>query len=91
MLNIRKSDFNYDKKYDVLNIKVCDQTNSIGHEEFDNVILFKDVISNSITGLMILDFLDEYNDNLTNLNHIKNEYLLNIDFEYIEKNILNSK
>lgn len=85
MLNIISNQLNYDKKYDVLNIKVSDQSNSVGHEEFDNIILFKDVKSQSITGLMVLDFLLDYNENIDNLSYIRSHYLLNIDIYQIEK------
>lgn len=54
--------FNYDNKYDVLNIGIGDSRNSIVCEEYSGLAVVRDRTSKSITGLTIFDFLRKYKE-----------------------------
>ena len=76
MLNL-----NYDSAYDILNISLCDNHNSIGCEEYGGLVVMRDYDTREITGLMLYGFIDKY----------KNQSIPNFPNEIditIEKDIL---
>lgn len=48
---------NYDKKYDVLNVAFFDTSNSYGDEDVDNIVWLKDIDSDKVTGITIINFI----------------------------------
>lgn len=46
----------YDHKYDVLYCRIDDTSNSYGDEIDSNIILLKDMDTEEITGITVLDF-----------------------------------
>lgn len=58
MLNL-----NYDNRYDILYVGISDKKNSIGDEEYDGLLVLRDIQSNNITGLTIFDFFERYKTN----------------------------
>lgn len=70
-------DLNYDSKYDVLYIGLGDRKNSIGCEEYDGFVIFRDRKSREITGITIMGFLRKLK--MKNMPEFPNEVLINID------------
>ena len=56
---------NYDKKHDVLYIKVGDNSDSYGAEEENNINVFRDVETDQITGYMVFDFMTRFTSDET--------------------------
>lgn len=51
--------FNYDKRFDILNIGIGsaeNRKNSIGAEEYNRLVVMRDRATREATGLMIYDF-----------------------------------
>lgn len=82
-----KNNVNYDSKFDILNVYFGPTTNSVGDEDVDNIIEFRDVYSNQLTRLMVIHFKRIFEEEDFKLLKIKE----NIDFDQIyKKYILNS-
>ena len=56
-------EIDYDNRYDVLYCKIDDTSNSYGDEIDSNIILLKDMDTEEITGITIMDFKRSYNVN----------------------------
>ena len=52
-----KNSYDYDKRFDVLNLHFRDSDNSIGKEEIDDIIEFIDLDTKELTGLTIMNFI----------------------------------
>ena len=55
--------FDYDKKFDVLYIALGDRSNSYGDDSDGNVIYLKDIDTDELTGITIMNFKKEYIEN----------------------------
>jgi len=66
-----------DREFDILSLSFVDNARSYGGEEYDGIVVFHDMDSDAITGIMIYDFMKRYN------NHsIKNVKLpVEVDFD----------
>ena len=78
-----KNEFNYDMNYDVLSIHFASTKNSIGEEEIDNIIEFRDLKSHKVTGITILDFVRMFEKKDSRLVELVKKY----NFEEIYKAI----
>lgn len=56
-----KYDFDYDHKYDILNIYFSSDQNSAGEENVENIVEFRDAITNNLTRLMVYRFKKMFN------------------------------
>ena len=64
MKSIKKvNEINYDRAVDVLYLTFSNMSNSYGDEDIDNIVFFKDIDSEEITGITILNFLKMYKRN----------------------------
>lgn len=55
--------FDYDKKFDVLYIAIGDRSNSYGDDSEGNVIYLKDIDTDELTGITIMNFKKKYIEN----------------------------
>ena len=55
--------FDYDKKFDVLYIALGDHSNSYGDDSEWNVIYLKDIDTDELTGITIMNFKKKYIEN----------------------------
>ena len=55
--------FDYDNKFDVLYIAIGDRSNSYGDDSDGNVIYLKDIDTDELTGITILNFKKKYLEN----------------------------
>mgnify|MGYP000605800971 FL=1 len=55
--------FDYDKKFDVLYIALGDRSNSYGDDSDGNVIYLKDIDTDELTGITIMNFKKKYIEN----------------------------
>ena len=55
--------FDYDKKFDVLYIALGDRSNSYGDDSEGNVIYLKDIDTDELTGITIMNFKKKYIEN----------------------------
>ena len=55
--------FDYDKKFDVLYIALGDRSNSYGDASEGNVIYLKDIDTDELTGITIMNFKKKYIEN----------------------------
>ena len=55
--------FDYDKKFDVLYIALGDRSNSYGDDSYGNVIYLKDIDTDELTGITIMNFKKKYIEN----------------------------
>nr|DAK83795.1 MAG TPA: Protein of unknown function (DUF2283) [Caudoviricetes sp.] len=62
MLQKMKSGFDYDPKFDVLYIALGDRSNSYGDDSDGNVIYLKDIDTDELTGITIMDFKRKYKE-----------------------------
>lgn len=53
---------NWDKKHDVLYLKINDTKNSYGDETKDGVVILRDMCTDAITGITIFDFVKKCKD-----------------------------
>lgn len=53
----------HDAKFDVVYIKLKDDSNSYGDEIADGVVVFRDLSSDEVTGITIMDFNKRYKNN----------------------------
>lgn len=61
MLSMKEnSSYHYDSEFDILDYIFNNQKNSYGDEEPDNIIVFRDLDTDEITGIRILDFKKMY-------------------------------
>lgn len=56
MLQKNNIGFDYDKKFDVLYIALGDRSNSYGDDSDGNVIYLKDIDTDELTGITIMNF-----------------------------------
>lgn len=56
MLQKNNIEFDYDKKFDVLYIALGDRSNSYGDDSDGNVIYLKDIDTDELTGITIMNF-----------------------------------
>ena len=63
--------FIYDKRYDVLYYKLTESDNSYGDEDEDNIVIMKDIDTDEVTGITIMNFLNLYKYNINKLDSIK--------------------
>ena len=76
--------YHYDSECDILECVFGNQKNSYGDEEPDNIVLFRDINTDEITGVKVIDFKRMYNTNDFRLKFV-NQF---IDVEKIAKSIL---
>jgi hypothetical protein len=76
-MSYTQNNISYDKKYDVLYFSIENNDNSYGDEIDDNIVLMKDIESNSITGITIMGFIKLYHNKPENIQQL-NQYF-NID------------
>ena len=50
----------FDSKYDILNIALCDDGNSIGSEEYEGLVVMRNYDTGEITGFMLYGFIEKY-------------------------------
>lgn len=55
--------FDYDNKFDVLYIAIGDRSNSYGDDSDGNIIYLKDIDTDELTGVTILNFKKKYLEN----------------------------
>lgn len=55
--------FDYDSKYDVLYVALGDRSNSYGDDSERGIIYLKDIDTDELTGVTVLDFLKRYRSN----------------------------
>lgn len=48
--------YNYDSKFDVLYIELTDNSNSYGDDSNDGFVLMKDIDTDEVTGVTIMNF-----------------------------------
>lgn len=58
-----ENNINYDKANDVLYYSCGDNSNSYGDEDPDNIVVMRDMNTDEVTGVTILDFLKMYKQN----------------------------
>ena len=63
MLQKNNIGFDYDKKFDVLYIALGDRSNSYGDDSDGNVIYLKDIDTDELTGITIMNFKKRYIEN----------------------------
>lgn len=63
MLQKNSIGFDYDKKFDVLHIALGDRSNSYGDDSDGNVIYLKDIDTDELTGITIMNFKKKYIEN----------------------------
>jgi hypothetical protein len=68
---------NHDEKYDVLSLSFAENSHSYGCDEHDGIVVFRNMQSDEITGVMIYDFTRRYNDRTI----MKINFPFQIDFE----------
>ncbi|CDA90810.1 hypothetical conserved protein [Firmicutes bacterium CAG:238] len=56
MLNL-----DWDKRYDILYIRISDTSNSYGDEVENGLVILRDMEDETITGVTIFDFVKRYN------------------------------
>jgi len=54
--NFTKNDFVYDSHNDVLYYTIGDKSNSYGDENINNIVFMKDINTEELTGITVLDF-----------------------------------
>lgn len=54
---------NLDKRNDILYIKINDTSNSYGDETENGIVVLKDILDDTITGVTIFDFTKKYKEN----------------------------
>ena len=63
MLQKNNIGFDYDKRFDVLYIALGDRSNSYGDDYDGNVIYLKDIDTDELTGITIMNFKKKYIEN----------------------------
>lgn len=63
MLQKNSIGFDYDKKFDVLYIALGDRSNSYVDDSDGNVIYLKDIDTDELTGITIMNFKKKYIEN----------------------------
>ena len=63
----------YDKKFDVLYFSIEESNNSYGDEIDDNIVMMKDIDTNTITGITIMGFIRLYQTNIETIKGL-NQY-----------------
>lgn len=61
IMNTMKID--YDKRFDTLYVALDNKSDSYGDDSSDDIILMRDLITDSITGFTILSFFKKYHSN----------------------------
>lgn len=56
MLCTKDPQIDYDSKFDVMNYRIGDTSNSYGDEDIDNIVVLKDMDTDEITGYTIMNF-----------------------------------
>lgn len=52
--------YNYDKKFDTLYYTIGDPRNSYGDEDIDDIVILKNLDTDEIVGITILNFMRHY-------------------------------
>ncbi len=52
-----------DRKKDILYIKINDTSSSYGDETENGVVVLKDIVNDTVTGITIFDFTRKYKEN----------------------------
>lgn len=66
-----KNKISYDKKFDVLYFCIDENDNSYGDEIDDSIVFMKDIETNNITGITVMDYLKIYHNNIGKLEKLK--------------------
>lgn len=53
----------YDRRFDTLYVALGDKSNSYGDDSLNDIIVMRDMCTNTITGFTILSFLKKYHSN----------------------------
>ena len=53
-------EINYDWQFDVLYLDIADNSQSCGAETINGVNIFRDLVSDDVTGFIIFDFVEKY-------------------------------
>lgn len=56
MLFTQDPKVDYDNEFDVMNYRIGDTSNSYGDEDVDNIVTFRDMNTDEITGYTIMNF-----------------------------------
>lgn len=82
---VYKNKLRYNNKLDVLSVHYKDPSNSYGDEDSDNIVRFKDLETNELTGVTILSFLEMYHNHDKRLNSAKKYFDVKQAAEYCEQ------
>ena len=63
-------EYNYDKKHDILYISIGTPKSSYGEEEIEGIILRKDMNTDELNGITIIDFMKRLTSKDNNLNNL---------------------
>lgn len=81
---INKINYDYDRENDVLYYTFSSNKNSYGDEDPDNIVFMRDIDTDELTGITILNFLTMYRKKDTRIERIS-KY---INIEVVIKNII---
>ena len=82
---VYKNKLRYNNKFDVLSVHYTDPSNSYGDEELDNIVMFKDLDTNELTGVTVLSFLEMYHNHDKRLDLVKKYFDIKQAAEYCEQ------
>lgn len=54
--------YHYDQQFDTLYYTLGDTSHSYGEEEIDDIVILRDLESDEITGITVLNFLKHYHE-----------------------------
>lgn len=73
MLSTKSSiHYDYDKKNDILYCSFSDKSNSYGDEEPDNIIIMRDLVTDEITGITVMNIKRMLQENDIRIHIIQN-------------------
>ncbi len=70
MKNTGNERINYDPENDVLYIRLSDSKNVYGDEDPTNMVIFRDLDTDSLTGVTIMDYMQMYRKRDDRLNTV---------------------
>lgn len=73
----------YDEKFDVLYISIDEPKPSYGEEDYEGIIIRRNLENDDITGVIIIDYRKRNKD------IIKTYLPFILDFDYVDRNITN--
>lgn len=76
-----KKTINYDTEMDVLYINFSNISNSIGYEDIDNIVYLKDLETQEVTGITILNFKSLIKINSIDIKNLTHEFSLEKDLK----------